>query len=178
MTKIAYVGQKKDGERAFKEESGIEWFPGTVEDVPAPLAAKMLKHPDVFAAADAGAELSSAKPAAVIDPAKNPGLPEWAKKGMDAGLTDEQLESLAQAGGPDTEAGAKLWLDLVGKPFATEPPPPQFVMRMPDGMPRILDGMKLPALKDLAAELRVRVNAQALEKGHIKALMAAYPLKK
>lgn len=177
MTKLKYVGLKLDGERAFKEKTGIEWFPGTVEDVPAALATDMLKHPDVFALADADAALSSAKPTLEVDPNKNPGVPAWAKDGIAAGLTDEQLESLAQVGGPDTEAGAKLWLDLVGKAYHTEPPAPQFVIRMPDGIPRILDGMKLEALKDLAAELRVKVNAQALEKGHIKALMAAFPIK-
>lgn len=180
MTKLKYVGLKLDGERAFKEETGLEWFPGSVHDVPTNLAVKMLKHPDVFALADADATLSDAKPAEKleVDQTKNPGIPAWATAGIEAGLTDEQLESLAQVGGPDTENGAKLWLELVGKPFHTEPPPPKYVMRMPDGIPRVLDGMKLEALKDLAAELRVKVNAQALEPGHMKALVAAYPLKK
>lgn len=177
MTKIAYVGQKKDGERAFKERTNIEWFPGSVEEVDAKVAAEMLKHPDVFAAADAGAELSTAKPAAAT-PENNPGIPSWAKAGIEAGLTDEQLESLAQVGGPDTETGAKLWLDLVGKPYHTEPAAPTYVMRMPDGIPRVLDDMKLDALKDLAAALRVRVNSNALEKGYRNALIKAYPLKK
>jgi hypothetical protein len=178
MTKLQYVGQKKDGERAFKEKTGIEWFSGTVADVPAALAADMLKHPDVFSLADADAALSSAKPAAVIDPNLNPGIPGWAKAGIDAGMTDEQLESLAQAGGPDTDTGAKLWLDLVGKPFATEPPPPKYVMRMPDGMTRILDGMKLEALRDLSMELRVKTHPMSLEPKLMEKLVATYPVKK
>lgn len=177
MTKLQYVGQKKDGERAFKEKTGIEWFPDTVADVPAALAADMLKHPDVFALADADAALSSATPVTTPDPNSNPSIPGWAKAGIDAGLTDEQLESLAQSGGPDTEAGAKLWLELTGKPFATEPPPPKFVMRMPDGMTRILDGMKLEALRDLSVELRVKTHPMALETKLIEKLMAAYPVK-
>lgn len=179
MTKLKYVGLKKDGERAFQDKTGIEWFPGTVEDVPAALATQMLKHPDVFALADAAdVTLAEAKPAAVVDQTNNPGIPAWAKDGIAAGLTDEQLQSLAEAGGPDTEAGAKLWLELTGKPFHTEPPPPKYVIRMPDGMPRVLDGMQLATLKDLATELRVKVSSQALEPGHMKALVAAYPLKK
>lgn len=47
--KIKYVGVKQDGETAFSRETGITWFPGTCEDVPVAMAAKMLKHPDVFA---------------------------------------------------------------------------------------------------------------------------------
>lgn len=48
MIKIKYVGVKHDGERAFKEDTGIEWFPGDVNEVSAENAAKMLRHPDVF----------------------------------------------------------------------------------------------------------------------------------
>lgn len=177
MTKIAYVGLKKDGESAFQSETGILWIPGSVEEVNPAVAKKMLNHPDVFALAGDSAELSSAKPAAPAV-ATNPGLPEWAKKGMDVGLTDEQLESLAQVGGPDTEAGAKLWLELTGKPFHTEPPPPKYVMRMPDGIPRVLDTMSRDALHDLAKELRVPVHAMAGAPKVSAALVAAYPLKK
>ncbi len=176
MTKLKYVGLKESGERAFKEETGIEWHPGSEHDVTPAHAAKMLKHPDVFALADGSTEIAlgeAKKPAEL-----NPGIPAWAKAGIDAGLSDEQLESLAQVGGPDTEAGAKLWLDLTGKAFATEPPPPGFVMRMPDGMPRILDGMSRESLHDMAKELRVAVHPMSGAPKVIAALIAAYPLKK
>ncbi len=59
--KIKYVGAKTGGERAFKEETGIEWFQGDVHDVNPEHAAKMLRHPDVFEAADSKASLASAK---------------------------------------------------------------------------------------------------------------------
>ena len=59
--KIKYVGAKLDGERAFKEKTGIEWFQGDVHAVSAEHAAEMLRHPDVFEAADADASLSAAK---------------------------------------------------------------------------------------------------------------------
>lgn len=57
--KLKYVGVKEDGETAFSRETGITWFPGSVEDVPTAMAVKMLQHPDVFAEAD---EQSPAKP--------------------------------------------------------------------------------------------------------------------
>jgi hypothetical protein len=47
--KIKYVGVKQDGETAFSSETGITWFPGSRETVAPAVAAKMLKHPDVFA---------------------------------------------------------------------------------------------------------------------------------
>lgn len=179
MTKLKYVGLKEGGERAFQEETGIEWLPGSEHDVTPAQAAKMLKHPDVFALADGSETADTASLAEAKKPAeRNPGIPAWAKAGIDAGLSDEQLESLAQVGGPDTEAGAKLWLELTGKAFATEPPPPAFVMRMADGMPRILDGMTREALFDLAAELRVKVHPMTGAPKIMAALVAAYPLKK
>jgi hypothetical protein len=46
--KIKYVGVKKDGERAFKADTDIEWFPGDVHDVDSKVAEQMLRHPDVF----------------------------------------------------------------------------------------------------------------------------------
>lgn len=47
--KFRYVGQKTDGERAFRELTGIEWFPGDVKDVENPEAcAQMVKHPTVW----------------------------------------------------------------------------------------------------------------------------------
>lgn len=48
MIELKYVGLKLDGERAFQQETGIEWFPGSQHAVTEDMAAKMLKHPDVF----------------------------------------------------------------------------------------------------------------------------------
>lgn len=174
MTQIKYVGVKLNGERAFKEDTGIEWMPGDSHDVKPDIAAKMLKHPDVFALDDGTAPVAADKKPEDL----NPGIPAWAKAGIDAGLADEQLQTLAEAGGPETEAGAKLWLDLTGKAFSSEPPPPEFVIRLADGTTRILDGMKREQLFDLAAELRVKVHPMSGAPKVIAVLMATYPLKK
>jgi hypothetical protein len=49
---IKYVGLK-DFEDAFSRESGVTWGPGVEHDIAdEDLAARMLKHPDVFAVAD------------------------------------------------------------------------------------------------------------------------------
>lgn len=58
QVKLNYVGRKTDGERAFKEETGIEWMPGDSHLVDAKIAARMVKHPDVWA-------LSEDQPAAL-----------------------------------------------------------------------------------------------------------------
>lgn len=52
MIKLKYVGAKIDGERAFKDKTGIEWFPGSEHEVNDEHAAEMLRHPDVFAKVD------------------------------------------------------------------------------------------------------------------------------
>lgn len=54
MIKIKYVGLKQDGERAFKEHTGIEWFQGDEREVSEEHAAMMLRHPDVFAQTGGG----------------------------------------------------------------------------------------------------------------------------
>lgn len=64
MVKIKYVGVKTDGERAFKADTGIEWFPGHEHEVSEEHAAKMLRHPDVF-------EQVTGAP---VKPAKQPAL--------------------------------------------------------------------------------------------------------
>lgn len=80
--KIKYVGLKEDGETAFSAITGITWFPGSSEDVPNPIAVKMLQHPDVFArdeetvgtgtTAPASLSLSAAIPAGTIPTAPLP----------------------------------------------------------------------------------------------------------
>jgi hypothetical protein len=49
LVHIAYAGAKQDGETAFFQHTGgITWMPGSVHQVEASLAARMLEHPDVF----------------------------------------------------------------------------------------------------------------------------------
>lgn len=47
---IAYVGAK-ESEDAFRDATGIVWFPGSVHAIEQDVASRMLKHPDVFARA-------------------------------------------------------------------------------------------------------------------------------
>ena len=65
MPQIKYVGLKTTGEQAFIDDTKLEWFPGDSHEVSAAHAEKMLKHPDVFALADAPVGLADAKPVAV-----------------------------------------------------------------------------------------------------------------
>jgi hypothetical protein len=60
--KIQYVGVKKDGERAFKHDTDIEWFPGDVHEVDVKVAEQMLRHPDVFVQVDGEAVTAAGKP--------------------------------------------------------------------------------------------------------------------
>lgn len=61
--KFEYIGLKTDGERAFKEKTGIEWMPGSVEDVTDhDTCAEMLKHPTIWKPVGKGdVSLSAAK---------------------------------------------------------------------------------------------------------------------
>lgn len=180
--KLEYTGLKQDGETAFIEESGIRWFPGDVHDVPAGIAKKMLGHPSMWKSTDADMVLAASKMPS--NETMNPGVPAWALAGIQLSLTDEQLESIAQAGGPATEAGAKLWMELTGAPVPEEvsapalPPEPKAVMRLPDGTVRILDDLTREQLHDLAKELRVPVHPMTGIHKVTDALLAAYPVKK
>ncbi len=58
--KLTYVGTKSHGSTAFKAQTGITWFPGDSHDIKDDVAAKMLKHPDVFQLAET---FPAAKPA-------------------------------------------------------------------------------------------------------------------
>lgn len=58
--KIAYVGQKLDGETAFIEKTNITWMPDGVHDVADAVAQEMLRYPGVFALADSGIGLADA----------------------------------------------------------------------------------------------------------------------
>jgi len=172
--KLEYIGLKKDGERHLIEQTGIEWMPGSSHEVEARLAHKFLEHPTVWRRAEDQTTLATAAPKVVAK--ADPGIPSWAVQGIDAGLSDEQLESLAQAGGPETPDGAKLWLELTGKAYGNvEPPAPQAVIRLPDGMTKILDGLDKEALHALAKELNVPVHHAAGTAKVTEALLAAFP---
>lgn len=124
MKRLEYVGLKKDGERAFKEHTGIEWHPGAQHDVADHIAEQMLKHSDVWREA-------SGKPAALAQAPQDSApagtdsteLPAWAVKGIELGATDDQLEAIAQVGGPETEQGAALWKDATGTDWQPESNP-------------------------------------------------------
>lgn len=130
MKRLQYIGLKEDGERAFKERTGIEWMPGAEHDVKDEDAEQMLRHTDVWREVPPKASKAALASAPAAAPqaqggAGEPGLPEWAKKGIELGASDEQLEAIAQAGGPDTESGAALWRDATGtdwKPAETTAP--------------------------------------------------------
>lgn len=68
--KIKYVGVKADGETAFALETKIErWMLGDSHEIAdAELAARMLKHPDVFALDEAKAAKAPAPTAAPVAP--------------------------------------------------------------------------------------------------------------
>jgi hypothetical protein len=126
MKTLAYIGLKIDGERAFQERTGIEWMPGSEHEVKDEDAEVMLKHTDVWKevppTAKATAKLEDKVPAAPVAPAGGSQLPEWVKKGIELGATDEQLEAIAQAGGPESEAGAPLWKDATGTDWTPTAP--------------------------------------------------------
>lgn len=70
--KLTYVGTKPNGSTAFKAQTGITWFPGDEHDIKDDVAAKMLKHPDVFQLAEA---FPAAKPvSAPTEPVIDTGL--------------------------------------------------------------------------------------------------------
>lgn len=173
--KLEYIGLKTDGERFLQEQTGIEWMPGSVHEVTANHAQMFLAHPTIWKAIEQ-AQLSEAKTPAPKQVDST--IPEWAIKGIDAGLTDEQLESIAKVGGPDTESGSKLWLEITGKAYAYKVDEPKSIIRMPDGMTRILDGLDKEALHALAKELGVTVHFKAGAEKVTAALVAAFPIAK
>lgn len=243
--KIIYKGVKLDGETAFKDETRITWYPGDVNEIEPGVAAKMLKHPDIFVRvgtpeAEQGAQaaaalltsaaaqgwkdaamakgmtdgnieaieshggpetekgaalwlhycgkpyenapapvtLAAAAPAAAgnstlgTKAAESAVLPDWAKRGIELGATDDQLEAVAAAGGPETEAGAVVWRDATGTDWVAKT-----VVATPPGAPSAdplagIDTMEAPALHELAAKLGVKVHHAAGAKKVRDALVA------
>lgn len=97
--KIKYVGVKLDGETAFASESGIAvWLDGDSHEVKDAVAAKMLKHPDVFALDEA---IKAAEPVQVVKVAESvviaeAGIPPLGLTPLES-MTKEQLQELAKA---------------------------------------------------------------------------------
>lgn len=94
--KIKYVGVKLDGETAFASESGIAlWLDGDSHEVKDAVAAKMLKHPDVFALDDA---IKAAEPVQVTEKGVivEAAIPATGLTPLES-MTKEQLQELAKA---------------------------------------------------------------------------------
>ena len=97
--KIKYVGVKLDGETAFASESGVVvWQGGDSHEVKDAVAAKMLRHPDVFALDDA---IKAAEPVQEVKPVDpvvmaETGIPATGLTPLE-GMTKEQLQELAKA---------------------------------------------------------------------------------
>lgn len=145
--KIKYVGVK-DFEDAFVSETGLTWGPGIEHDISdESLAARMLKHPDVFA--EAGESV------------KEPEQP--------AG--DEPADEVATSEAPDDDAPA-----AEGQPAQEDQPQkPQFVMQTEEGA-LVLDFLDKDTLKALAKEADIAVGNSGADKIRQK-LAEAFPVK-
>lgn len=117
--KIKYVGVKKDGERAFKADTEIEWFPGDVHDVDSKVAEQMLRHPDVFV------QVSG-------EPVKPAPAPQFKAVAADQDEVDDEAiarEAAAKKAKEEAEAAkaaahAKAPEPVVHKPAKKAPPAP------------------------------------------------------
>lgn len=102
--KFKYVGEKQDGERAFKDKTGIEWMPGSEHDVAdAEVAEQMLKHPTVWQPVAKGAVLADAKA---------PAQPAAAAPAA-APAADSQTDDADPLAGLD-DKGVKAWVKARG----------------------------------------------------------------
>jgi hypothetical protein len=147
--KLQYVGCKPF-EDAFKSETGVTWAPGVSHEIADPaIAARMLKHPDVFAAADeakAPAQAPAQDPAPAPEPAKEP----------------EQITEAPQA-------------DETGNvPNAEDQPKAEFIMKTENG-PLALDALDKDTLKQLAKEAGISVGNSGADKIRAK-LVEAFPV--
>jgi hypothetical protein len=101
MIKIKYVGAKTNGERAFQELTGLEWFPGDENEVKPEHAGLMLRHPDVFAKiGDAPVTLAAATPPASGNPVSDEEVDEEATRNAAA----DKAEKATLAVDPAAEA--------------------------------------------------------------------------
>ena len=96
--KIKYVGVKVDGETAFASASGIAlWLAGDSHDVDDAVAAKMIKHPDVFAANDIDEQPQAPAEMAPVSIGSTQGaVDQSASLTPLEGMTKEQLHALAK----------------------------------------------------------------------------------
>lgn len=112
--KIKYVGLK-DFEDAFHTETGVTWGPDVSHDIKPDIAARMLRHPDVFAMAEAD-EPGDKKPAGDEKPEGDkvpeaPPAPKFAMQTADGVLAldeldKETLHKLAKEAGIEVHANA------------------------------------------------------------------------
>lgn len=145
--KIKYVGLK-ERETAFQHESGFEWGPGVVHDIKdADLAARMLKHPDVFDFADAAV--------------KEPVAPSLSDAVVVTPVEDTAPEATTK------EATTEVTEDA--------PQKPQYVMQTEEG-PLVLDFLDKDTLKKLAKESDISVGNSGADTIRQK-LADAFPVK-
>lgn len=95
MPKVHYVGLKQDGETAFRELTNIErWMPGDAHELPQPVAARLLQHPDVF----------SLTKHATFAPAVPPAPPAPPQREKTVEQLELELAALESAGYEDADA--------------------------------------------------------------------------
>lgn len=105
--KIKYIGLK-ERETAFSVETSIVWTPDTVESVDLKHVEAMLKHPDVFALADAPVGLADAKPVAVLpDGTGNESAPPANKPSTQISIPDGPLVEMSHLDKAGLQALAK-----------------------------------------------------------------------
>ncbi|NWF45380.1 hypothetical protein F3K02_08985 [Hydrogenophaga sp. D2P1] len=131
--KIKYVGLK-GFEDAFKSESGKTWGPGVEHDIEDAVAARMLKHPDVFEIA--GVPVKEPESLTLADAMTVQPIP-----------VEPDHEQAA------TPEGDKAPEELAGK----------HIMQTSSG-PLALDGLDKDTLKALAKELDIAVGNSGEEK--------------
>lgn len=130
--KIKYVGLK-ERETAFSVETSIVWTPGAVESVDLKHVEAMLKHPDVFALADApqAMGLADVQPVKADEtpktigevPAKTDRIPADALSPDLTAMSREELHALAKARGVKVHhtSGAAKVIEALQAPHPINP---------------------------------------------------------
>lgn len=145
--KIKYVGLKQF-EDAFKGETGVTWGPGVEHDIDAAIAARMLKHPDVFALSASVKE------------------PETPKQPEAPALVAEAQEPQEEAQQTD---------DTGNVPGVEDAPKAEHIMRTDSGKPLVLDTLDLATLRELAKEQGIKVGNSGAERIRER-LAEAFPM--
>lgn len=97
--RFKYIGLKVDGERAFKETTGIEWMPGSAHEVTdRAVAEEMLKHPTIWEPVQVklGAAAKTKAPSPAPTPAPTPAPAGAATADPLAGLDDAGVRAWAK----------------------------------------------------------------------------------